>query len=345
MEFLSQYGLFLAQAITIVVAILVVVIGIVAVSSRQRHDHDGHISVKKINDRFEEMENAIKSAVMSAADWKKWQKDQKKQHKAEQKQKQKDSDERRQRIYVLDFNGDVKASAVENLREEVTAVLTMAEPCDEVVVKLESPGGMVHTYGLASSQLDRIRSHEIPLTVTVDAVAASGGYMMACIANRIVAAPFAIIGSIGVLAQLPNFHRLLKKNDIDYEMLTAGEYKRTLTMFGENTDKGRQKFVEELEDTHDLFKNFVSEHRPQVNINEVATGEIWYGRRALEKNLIDDVQTSDEYLMSKRKDCDIFEICFEVKKSLPEKLGMAAETSLDRVVTRWLGRITRSRFF
>ena len=108
-------------------------------------------------------------------------------------------------------------------------------------------------YGLAASQMQRIRDKKLKLTVCVDKVAASGGYMMAVVADKIIAAPFAVLGSIGVLAQVPNFHRLLKKHDVDFEMLTAGKYKRTLTMFGENTDKGREKFQEDIEDTHVLF--------------------------------------------------------------------------------------------
>ena len=251
----------------------------------------------------------------------------------------------KKRIYVLNFDGDVKASAVESLREEITAILTIATPDDEVVLCLESPGGMVHTYGLAASQLIRITKKDIPLTVVVDAVAASGGYMMACIGSKILAAPFAIIGSIGVVAQLPNFHRLLKKNDIDFELFTAGEHKRTVTMFGENTEKGKAKFVEELEDTHELFKSFVSEHRPQVNVSEVATGEIWYGQRALENNLIDDIQTSDEYLMSKREECNIYQVSYETKKTFQEKLGFAAQHATSGVIDKLMERFGSNRQF
>ncbi len=173
-----------------------------------------------------------------------------------------------------------------------------------------------HSYGLASSQLERIRRRNIPLTICVDRVAASGGYMMACIANRLIAAPFALIGSIGVVAQIPNFHRLLKKNDVDYEVLTAGDYKRTLTMFGENTDKGREKFVEELEDTHSLFKEFVSEYRPQLDIEKVATGEVWFGRRALENQLIDQIETSDDYLFNLSEEADIYKVKYRPKQTL-----------------------------
>ena len=245
---------------------------------------------------------------------------------------------------MTDFHGDIKASATEELREVVTAILSVASDDDEVVVRLESQGGMVHSYGLASSQLRRITSRNIPLTICVDKVAASGGYMMACVGQKILCAPFAIIGSIGVLAQLPNFHRLLKKHDVDYEMFTAGEYKRTITMFGENTDKDREKFTEDLEDTHVLFKDFIRENREQVNIDDVATGEVWFGTRALERNLVDAIGTSDQYLYDLKDDADIFEVQFTQKKSIPEKLGISVEHGIDRLATRWWQRFN-SRYF
>jgi serine protease SohB len=227
------------------------------------------------------------------------------------------------------------------LREEITAILTLASSNDEVLLKLESPGGMVHSYGLASSQLDRLRKKNVPLTVCVDKVAASGGYMMACVADKILAAPFAIIGSIGVVAQIPNFNKLLKKHDVEFEMMTAGEHKRTLTMFGENTDKGREKFAEELEETHQLFKDYVSERRPQVDIDKIATGEIWFGSRALAMSLVDGIQTSDEYLVSRIEQADVFEIAYVVKKTLHQRLGLAAEESADRLLVRWWSRLTQ----
>jgi serine protease SohB len=290
------------------------------------------------------MEKSMQAAVLSEDEFKKLQKEEKKADKAKKKHKPEEP-ERRKRVFVLSFDGDVRASAVENLREEISAILTLAKRDDEVVLRLESPGGMVHGYGLAASQLQRISQREIPLTVAVDAVAASGGYMMACIGTKIIAAPFAIIGSIGVIAQLPNFNRLLKKHDIDYEMFTAGEYKRTVTMFGENTDKGREKFVEELEDTHTLFKDFVSRHRPQVNIDDVATGEVWYGTRALECQLIDDIQTSDEYLMQAAKECDVYTVEFAFKKTLQEKLGMAAQAVSSKVYDVLMRRANEERYY
>ena len=347
MEFLTSYGLFLAKSVTIVFAIVIVIVAIIAASSRGRKEHEGHIEVNVLTDKYKQVEESLQSIILDEHQVKLIHKENKKKLKLEKKQ-QKNSDKdtnRKKRIYVLDFVGDVKASAVSSLREEVTAVLTMAEKKDEVLVRLESPGGLVHAYGLAASQLQRIRKQNIPLTIAVDSVAASGGYMMACIGNKIIAAPFAILGSIGVLAQLPNFHRFLKKNDIDFELFTAGEHKRTVTMFGENTDKGRAKFTEELEDTHNLFKSFVSDHRPQLDISTVATGEIWYGQRALDVNLIDDIQTSDEYLMAQRKDADIYLITYTHKKSLQEKLGFVAEKTVDRAIEKTFSSFKSDREF
>ncbi len=341
MEFLSEYGLFLAKAVTIVVALVVVIGAATALGGRHRREHEGHIEITQLNDRYNEWENALKDVVLDEKTQKAAKKEEKKQAKLRKKQEKQEKVETttRKRVFVLDFHGDIRASAVENLRQEITAVLTVAQPSDEVLLKLESGGGLVHSYGLAASQLQRIVDRGIPLTVAVDRVAASGGYMMACIGQQILAAPFAVLGSIGVLAQLPNFHRLLKKHDIDFELHTAGEFKRTLTMFGENTDDGREKFLEELEDTHVLFKEFVAEHRPQVSIDDVATGEVWFGRRAIDKRLVDKLQTSDDYLLSQRRDADLFAVHYTVKKSLPEKLGLATESAVDSAIGRWLGRL------
>ena len=325
MEFLLEYGLFLAKSVTVVIAVIVIVSAIAVASQRnKRESSDGHIEVTTLNHKFEDWEDMLKFEILDEADFKKDRKAKKKQEKQDRK---KGSDETRKRLFVLDFDGDMSASDVEFLRHEISAVLT------------------VHSYGLASSQLQRIRSHGIPLTISIDRVAASGGYMMACIGSRILAAPFAVIGSIGVVAQLPNFNRLLKKHDVDIELHTAGAHKRTLTMVGENTDEGRQKFKEELEDTHVLFKEFVSENRPQLDIDHIATGEVWYGTRALDQKLIDEVRTSDDYLLSKRLDTDLYSVKYRQKRSLPERLGFAAETAVNRGVSNLLGKLTQNRYW
>ena len=325
LEFIADYGLFLAKTVTLLIAIVVVIIVAVGMGQKNRPGDRGRIEMRNINEGIETVTRNLKQMTLNPEALKVAQKQQKKQDKKEAKALKKEAtkDEEadaKPRVFVVDFDGDVEASAVEQLREEITAILLIAEPKDEVLLRLESPGGMVHGYGLAASQLSRVVSKDISLTVAVDKVAASGGYMMACIANHIIAAPFAILGSIGVVAQIPNFHRLLKSKDVDVEILTAGEYKRTLTMFGENSDKGREKFVEDLEDVHQLFKDFVNEQRPVVEIEEVATGEAWYGKRALERNLVDELKTSDEYIVDRCSDASVFHVKFVEDRNRMDKL-------------------------
>ncbi|NHB57765.1 protease SohB [Acinetobacter shaoyimingii] len=247
------------------------------------------------------------------------------------------------KVYVIDFKGDVAASAVEHLREEITLILATAKAGrDRVVLRLESPGGMVHGYGLAAAQLVRLRDAGFNLTICVDKVAASGGYMMACIANEIVSAPFAVLGSIGVVAQVPNFNRLLKEHNVDFELYTAGQYKRTVTMFGENTDEGKAKFEEELQQTHALFKHFVEKYRPQLNVEKVATGEHWYGQDALDLNLVDKLQTSDEYLLNLLSQNDVYLIQTRSKPTLGEKLGLQAAQMADSLIPAVMSKVLDS---
>ena len=354
MEFLSEFGMFLAKAVTIVFAIIVV-IGVAASSGQRgkKMGKRGAIKVTRLNEHFEELREALREAVLDKDSLKTVHKDEKKQAKSEQKElkaarkKDKSSVEahadpghEKKRIYVLNFKGNIAADAVVCLREEISAILSLATPADEVVVRLESPGGMVHAYGLASSQLLRLKNAKVPLTICVDKVAASGGYMMACLADKLIAAPFAIIGSIGVIVQLPNFHRVLKKHDVDYEMISAGEFKRTLTTFGEITDKSREKVQEDVQTIHDIFKTWVKEHRPSVDIDKVATGETWLGSQAKEKYMVDDIRTSDECILQACESAEVFEVEYEVRKSIQDKLGNVLENSFEKVLSRFF---TQSR--
>lgn len=257
--------------------------------------------------------------------------------KVKSKSKKKDKNkETSQQVFVLDFDGDIKASAVKHLREEISTLISTANKGDEVIIRLESGGGMVHSYGLAAAQLVRLKDAGLKLTVCVDKIAASGGYMMACVADKIIAAPFAVIGSIGVVSQLPNFNKLLKKNDVDYEMFTAGDYKRTVTVFGENDDEDRAKYQQELEQTHDLFKHFVNTYRSELDLNKVANGEHWYGEDAVKLNLVDKLQTSDSYILQLMEDNEVYALHSRQKPTLAEKLGLsqAAEATITMAVDK-----------
>jgi len=341
-EFLAEYGLFLAKTVTIVIAIIIIMATAVANTMKQRVEDKGSIIITHLNEEINDLKDEIVKAVEDEHTLKKVHKEEKKKAKKEKKAKKKSlgkEGDAKKRIFVLNFDGDPKASQVDELRKAITAVLTMAKPeKDEVMLRLESPGGMVHAYGLAASQLQRIRGREIPLTICVDKVAASGGYMMACVANKLIAAPFAYIGSIGVLVQMPNFNRLLKEKHVDYEMVTAGEYKRTLTMFGENTKEDREKMEEDIQEVHTLFKDFVRTSRPDMDIDKLATGETWLGSRARELGLVDETSTSDEYIVANCDNAEVYQVAYEKKKKITDKLGSVLEGALDNILMRWLQR-------
>lgn len=366
MEWFAEYGLFLAKGVTSVI-LLALLLRLIA-RSRQEGEglQAGYLDVEALNDRYQAEADGLRTLVWDDAAWKAERKQRKVKAKADKAAakaalkagkadaaKAADGSESsseipasRARVYVLQFSGDMAASAVTHLRQEISALLAVAVAGrDEVVLLLESPGGVVHGYGLAASQLARIRDAGLSLTICVDKVAASGGYMMACLANRLLAAPFAIIGSIGVVAQIPNFHRLLKKNDIDVELMTAGQYKRTLTLLGENTEAGRQKFQQDIDETHVLFKGFVQQWRPQVDIEVVATGEHWFASQALPLQLVDALQTSDDYLRQRARDADLFALHWRQRKTLGQKLGLVAEESAERMLTRWWQRATQERWY
>lgn len=342
MAYIAEYGLFFAKAVTLFLLIVGTLLSVVGVATRNRHAPSEQIEVKRINDRFRDMADALEMATLPPALVKKRQKAQKKERKAQAKSEKNGPEDLKKRVFVLNFDGDIRASEVALLREEVTAILLSVREGDEVVVRLESAGGMVHAYGLAASQIMRLRDAGVHVTVSVDKVAASGGYLMACVANRILAAPFAVIGSIGVVAEIPNFNRLLKKHDIDYEQISAGEYKRTISMLGETTDRARAKVKEEVEQTHALFKDFVKERRPVVDLDAVATGEHWLGSQAHHLNLVDDIRTSDDYLMNLRETADIFEVEYTVKKKVLDRLsGLIGQLRKGRVLSEHNAPLTR----
>lgn len=331
MDFLSEIGLFTAKTLVLFMffAGIFVVIAMLALKSQLKSE----LEIEKLNDKMKDYARSFKSAL--------FEKDQLKEDRKKEKKEKKDkknSDISLPRLFVLDFKGDIKASQVENLREEITAILTTATEKDEVLVCVETPGGMVNNYGLAASELVRVRERGIPLTVCVDRVAASGGYLMACTANKILCAPFGIVGSIGVVAQVPNVNRLLKKFDVDYKEYTAGDYKRTVSLFGEITPKGEEKFRDQLEQTHQLFKAFVTRYRPQLDMHKVGTGEYWFGEQCLELSLVDQIKTSDDYILEATKNKTVLKVKFEKKQGISEKLshvlGRSIELAFDRVVAK-----------
>ena len=337
MEILADYLVFLLKVFTIVLAITIPLLLIIG-SSKGKSQPRGKLSITNLSDKFEEMGNAVKGSLMTPKELKKFNKDLSKE------KKKKDKDQTEDSIFVLNFKGDIQASEVEKLKQEVNAILLSETDCKEVVIRVESGGGSAYAYGLCAAELKRLVDNKINLTVCIDKVAASGGYLMSCVASKIIAAPWAIVGSIGVIAQLPNFHRLLKKNSIDFEMHTAGAFKRTLTTLGENTEEGREKFKSDLEDLHLIFKNFVKEQRPEVDTDIVATGEVWQGEDAVRVGLVDSLETSDNYLVGLSKSAKLFELEFVEKKNLTERFAFSMQLILEKSLMKFYDLINRDRF-
>ena len=328
MLFLDNWGLFFAKSFSLLALVLIfLVLFLALVGKAKMKAKSGELEVKSLAEQLEEQQLSLWQETLSKKALKSKLKAFKKAQKQAEKKKTSEP-----RLFVLNFKGDMQAGEANNLSKEVTALLQMVERKDEVLVKLESPGGVVQNYGYAASQLQRIRNHKVKLTVAVDRVAASGGYLMACVADQIIAAPFSIIGSIGVVAQVPNFHRWLDKKGIDFEQLYAGEYKRTITMFGKNTKEGREKFESQLEDIHAIFKDFIKEHRPQVDLKKVATGEYWLASDALKLQLVDRLETSDDYVLAAfNQGRELFEINFIQKKSFKAKLGSSVNMLIEKL--------------
>ena len=337
MEILLDYLIFLLKVITVALAVTIPLLMIIG-SSKGKSLPKGKLSITNLSEKYEEMGNSVKGSSLHPKELKKFNKE------SAKKKKKKEKDKVDESVFVLNFKGDIQATEVEKLKQEINAILLADIECSEVVVKVESGGGSAYAYGLCAAELKRLVDNGINLTVCIDKVAASGGYLMSCVASKIIAAPWAIVGSIGVIAQLPNFHRLLKKNSIDFEMHTAGEFKRTLTTLGENTDAGREKFKEDLEDLHLIFKDFVKEQRPQVNTDVVATGEVWQGEKAVEVGLVDALETSDNYLVGLSKNARLFEISFVEKKNLSEKFAFSFQLILEKSMLKLYDLINRDRF-
>lgn len=339
-EWLTDFGMFVAQLLT-----LALVVGLGAALYMKARGETGERSRLRLEELNQTRRQRLRRMQLVASQpgarkglLKAFHRDDKAQARGKGEQLA------RPTVWVLDFHGDLKASAAGRLAEEVSAVLEVAGANDEAVLRLESAGGLVHSYGLAAAELDRLRQAGLTTTICVDKVAASGGYLMACGADRLRAAPFAVIGSIGVVAQLPNLHRLLKRHDIDVELLTAGRYKRTLTVFGENTEEGRDKFVEDLETTHQLFKRHVAERRPDLDIEAVATGEIWFGSDALERGLVDDLGTSEAYLVERMREARVISVKLEQKPTLSHRLGLGVSRGVERGVERGLEMLDAGRW-
>ncbi len=323
----------------LLLAVLVfAILGIVsALSKKDKKSKEPKVIIQSLSKVYHDRELGLRKKINKYAA-KKWLKSKNKLNK-----KNKPSD--KPILFVLDFKGDVKASATQQFRELIDVLLLHHQdtPC-EVLLRIDSPGGMVNQYGFASAQCQRLTQAGIHLTIAIDRVAASGGYMMACVADQILAAPFAVVGSIGVIFQLPNFHRYLDKHNIDVELLTAGDDKRNLTMLAKNTDEDREKCQEQIEEVHALFKNHVANERPQCDMERIATGRYWYGTQAFELRLVDKLITSDDYLLSKYSSHQLYHLSMSSKKDWKKSLSHDGSALLQKA-SQWIERLSSDRLF
>ena len=316
----AEYGIFVLKIVTILVSLLLF-IAVLAQIKGKSPSRDP-IVLEKLNDSYRELKLAWLQTF--AGEGKAYDKEQLKAEKKAmktEKKSHKNMAKRKRKVFVLQFNGNIKADAVATMREEISAILQVASKEDEVVLNLESPGGVVAGYGLAAAQLSRIRDAGIKLTVCVDKVAASGGYLMAVVADKIIAAPFAVIGSIGVIAQIPNVHELLKKNHVEVIELTAGKHTRPLSVLGQSTQEGKQHVKEQLQLIHEQFKSLVLQYRPDLDIAQIATGDYWSAENALKYRLVDELQTSDAYIQQSLQIADVYAVKTEKKPKLKDKLA------------------------
>ncbi|CAB3976441.1 protease SohB [Candidatus Azoamicus ciliaticola] len=304
---LTDYTIFFLKIITIIILLLLTIITCLIII---KNKDNKYIEIKNINKKYITLKKMFLSEILKKTEKKNIIKNINKEEKII----------KTKNLFILNFNGDINASDINNLKDILSILILNKKYVDEVLIKLTSNGGIVTNYGLAATQLKRLKNENINLTISIDTIAASGGYMMACVANKIIASHFSIIGSIGVLGIIPNINKMLNKNNIEIEYHTSGKYKKTLSVIGENTEIGRKKFIESLENTHFLFKNFVKENRSQINIDEIATGEYWYGIDALKLNLIDKIQTSDEYIMENLNNTKIYEIKLNEKTNIKNKI-------------------------
>ncbi|MBZ5487824.1 protease SohB [Halomonas aquamarina] len=339
-EWIAEMGTFLLQ--TTIVMVLLGLALLVVLRGKGAQGRDLKLYIEPLNEQRLARKRRLKAASSEPGARKRLIKAFRREDKRRQKAARQDGEQSATRVWVLDFQGDLKASQTEHFSQEISAIIDVATADDEVVVRLESAGGLVHAYGLAAAQLDRLRNAGLSTTVCIDKVAASGGYMMACTAHHVKAAPFAVIGSIGVVAQVPNVHRLLKRHDIDVELLTAGKYKRTLTVLGENTEEGRTKFLEDLDNTHQLFKRYVSDHRPQMDIDTLATGEIWYGSEAVDNHLVDSLGTSEAYLVERMRQAKVYSVKLERPRTMGRRLGMAVSAGVESAMLKAMSMLEAS---
>ncbi len=247
------------------------------------------------------------------------------------------------RLAVLRFQGlrDLNASGDQRLSEAIDEVLVNRDHFEEAVVIIDSPGGTTHGYGHAYALLERLSASGLKVTACIDRIGASGGYLMALPADRILAGPFAIVGSVGVVAGIPNVKRLLEEKGVSYRLFVAGDKKRVVHFADDDGPEVREYMDEKLAGIHTQFLQAVEKHRgDRVKLDEVRSGDHWSAEESVEKGLglVDELQTSAEYLLERNREVAL--VMIERRVDITERFAgyLAARLSarVASLFTRWL---------
>lgn len=220
-------------------------------------------------------------------------------------------------VFVIDYVGSMMASEVVYLTAKIDAIILKSNKDDEVVINITSPGGAVSGYGLVASQIKRLKTAGLKITATVDTVAASGGYMAAVVSDEIIAAPFAMVGSIGVVANVMIYEELLKNIGIQTNVYTSGDSKRTVVPSRVPNAEEEAKLEAQLEEIHSRFKDHVLSFRPDIDEDKVFTGQAFLAADAINFGLVDKIGTSDELLLNLYKDGHrLIEVQFIIEENI-----------------------------
>lgn len=244
---------------------------------------------------------------------------------------------------VLRFEGDTMATGRQDFARMVDEVLHNKERIQRVIVVVNSPGGGVSVYGQMFAGMERMRNAGVDVTACVDTYAASGGYLMSVPAQRIIAAPFAMVGSIGVVSEFMNFNKLLRRLGVEPMTITAGELKRTVTPLSEVTEENKAAYKAQLEAIHRQFIAVVKKYR-EVDADRVCTGNHWTAAESVELklNLVDGLATSQEYLFEANQTEDLVTISKLQNPYEKSVLGLARRfihLVADEVSERFSGRL------
>lgn len=180
--------------------------------------------------------------------------------------------------------------------EEIAEYLKQVEEnprVEAIVLRIDSPGGSV----VGSDEIyQALLAIDKPLVVSMGEVAASGGYYIACAADRVLANPGTLTGSIGVISMVPNIEELMEKIGVEVLVIKSGALKDEGSVFREMTEEEREVWQRIIDEAYDQFVGIVADGRdlPPQAVRELADGRVYTGHQALELGLVDELGNLSE---------------------------------------------------